>query len=94
MFKKISKEMTGFLKECPTAFHAVARIERELEKSGYTRLKEPEEWQMKPGGKYYVTSPASSRFGLEQSFRTTAFTLRRPTVTIRHLKSRKMHRLR
>ena len=51
MFKKISKEMTGFLKECPTAFHAVARIERELEKSGYARLKEPEEWQMKPGGK-------------------------------------------
>lgn len=60
MYKKISKEMTAFLKECPTAFHAVARIGRELEKNGFARLKEQEEWELKPGGKYYVTRNDSS----------------------------------
>ncbi len=90
MFKKISKEMTGFLKECPTAFHAVARIERELEKSGYARLKEPEEWQMKPGGKYYVTRNDSSiiafRIGAKLSdycFHITASHSDHPTFKIK-----------
>ena len=60
MYKKISKEMAAFLKECPTAFHAVAKIVRVLETNGYTRLREQEEWVMKPGGNYYVTRNDSS----------------------------------
>ncbi|MCI9123401.1 MAG: M18 family aminopeptidase [Eubacterium sp.] len=60
MYKKIALEMTGFLKECPTAFHAVARIGQELECNGYERLRENEKWEIKPGGSYYVTRNDSS----------------------------------
>lgn len=60
MYRKISQEMTDFLKGCPTAFHAVERIGKELECSGYKRLRENEPWKIEAGGKYYVTRNASS----------------------------------
>lgn len=60
MYKKIVQEMTEFLKQCPTAFHAAAKIGEELENSGYVRLRETDEWKIKPGGKYYVTRNDSS----------------------------------
>ena len=60
MYKRVSKEMTAFLKECPSTFHAVARIGKELQDAGYERLKEHDEWMLKPGGKYYVTRNGSS----------------------------------
>lgn len=60
MYRKISQEMTGFLKECPTAFHAVEKIRKELECNGYERLRENEEWKIKPGGKYFATRNDSS----------------------------------
>ena len=60
MYRKISQEMTEFLKECPTAFHAVEKIRKELEDNGYERLRENEEWGIKPGGKYFATRNDSS----------------------------------
>lgn len=60
MYKEISQEMAAFLKECPTAFHAVDRIGSELEKDGYERLWESRSWKLVPGGKYYVTRNDSS----------------------------------
>lgn len=60
MDEKIIQEMTAFLKECPTAFHAVQRIGEELETNGYERLEESQRWNLEPGGKYYVTRNGSS----------------------------------
>lgn len=60
MYKKISQEMAAFLKKCPTAFHAVRNIGEELEENGYERLRESGRWDLKPGGKYYVTRNDSS----------------------------------
>ncbi len=60
MYRKISQDMTDFLKECPTAFHAVERIGKELAQNGYKRLRENEEWELRPGEKYYVTRNDSS----------------------------------
>lgn len=60
MYKKTSQDMTEFLKACPTAFHAVERIGKELACNGYKRLREYEEWAVEPGGKYYVTRNDSS----------------------------------
>ncbi len=60
MYQKTAKEMTAFLKKCPTAFHAVDLIGKELASSGYERLWEHQEWEIKPGGKYYVTRNDSS----------------------------------
>ena len=60
MYKKIAKEMTAFLKECYTAFHAVEKLGKECESHGYKRLRESESWEVLPGGKYYVTRNDSS----------------------------------
>ena len=55
MYRQLSQEMLQFLKESPTAFHAVERIQKELESHGYKRLRESEKWEVKPGGSYSVT---------------------------------------
>ncbi len=60
MYKKISGELATFLKECPTAFHAVETIGKELANNGYERLRENEKWEIQPGGTYYVTRNDSS----------------------------------
>ncbi len=60
MYQKTAREMTAFVKECPTAFHAVDSIAKELERNGYQRLWEEELWQIAPGGSYYVTRNDSS----------------------------------
>lgn len=60
MHREIAKEMLQFLKESPTAFHAVQTMQKELEKNGYKRLRESEKWEIAPGGAYYVTRNDSS----------------------------------
>ncbi len=77
MYGKISQEMADFLKECPTAFHAVARIGKELESNGYKRLRENEEWEIRPGGKYYVTRNDSSiiAFGIGSGIEDYSFNI-------------------
>ena len=50
--------LIGFLKQSPTAFHAVEAIRAALE--GYEELKECERWTLVPGGRYYVTRNRSS----------------------------------
>jgi len=49
------REFIGFIKESPTAFHAVKNIVGELTAAGFTKLKENRPFEVKPGGKYYVT---------------------------------------
>jgi len=60
MYKKISQEMTAFLKESPTAFHAVEQCRTELKKEGFEELRESASWKIEPGKKYYVTRNDSS----------------------------------
>lgn len=75
--KKISQEMTAFLKDCPTAFHAVQRIAAELEADGYERLQESSRWEIRPGGKYYVTRNDSSilAFHVGEKLQDFSFTI-------------------
>ena len=49
------KELTSFIKNSPTAFHAVKSIRDILTKEGFQELKESEKWKIEKGGKYYVT---------------------------------------
>ena len=51
------KELTSFIKNSPTAFHAVKSIRDILTKEGFQELKESEKWKIEKGGKYYVTRP-------------------------------------
>ena len=52
--------LVEFLKKTPSAFHAIKNITDELAAQGYTRLNEGDKWQLKAGGKYYVTRNLSS----------------------------------
>lgn len=49
-----------FLDASPSVFHAVANLEKELKKAGYTRLLENEKWALVPGGTYYLTRGGSA----------------------------------
>jgi len=50
-----NSDLSGFLRESPTPFHATAEMVRRLEAAGYQQLPEGSDWSPVPGGKYYVT---------------------------------------
>ena len=72
-------ELTDFIEQSPTAFHAVQNLKTMLDKDGFQELKEAEKWHLEPDGKYYVTRNNSSIIALklgnaldEYSFHVTA----------------------
>ena len=54
------KGLFDFLKNSPTAFHAVESLCGLLKAQGFTPLQECSPWEIIPGGKYYVTRNRSS----------------------------------
>ena len=54
------EKLMAFLDGSPSCFHAVANLARRLEEAGYTPLSEAEDWQLLPGGKYYLTRNQSA----------------------------------
>lgn len=58
--EKRSAELLEFIEKSPEAFHVVRSIKEELEKAGYIEIRETEEWNIFPGGKYYVIRNGSS----------------------------------
>lgn len=58
--KNYTQNMLDFIAASPSCFHAVANISAELNKNGYTELFEGEAWEIKKGGKYFVTRNKSS----------------------------------
>lgn len=57
---KTTEELLGFLKNSPTAFQAVEEIGKKLTEAGFAKLREHENWDIVPGGKYFVTRNGSS----------------------------------
>ena len=78
-----------FIDASPTAFHAVANLCAELEKSGRTRLTEGEGWKLEPGRGYFVTRNMSSVIAFDiptgeaDSFRMVAAHSDSPTFKIK-----------
>ncbi|MCD8223571.1 MAG: M18 family aminopeptidase [Clostridiales bacterium] len=60
MYKEVAQELVSFIKSSPTPFHAIGNISGILEKEGFERLREGAVWDIRPGGKYYVTRNGSS----------------------------------
>ncbi len=54
------REMFHFIEESPCCYQAVENAERKLEAAGYAPLMENKEWELLPGGKYYVDRNGSS----------------------------------
>ncbi len=55
-----TKDLISFIEKSPTAFHAVDSIAEKLEQNGFLALHEGDAWDLKAGGKYYVTRNRSS----------------------------------
>ena len=50
-----TKAFLKFLDSAHSTFHAVAALEQMLRSAGYTCLREGDDWEFNPGGKYYMT---------------------------------------
>lgn len=55
-----NQRLLEFLTQSPTPFHAVDSIKRRLESVGFESLLESDEWNLQPGGSYYVCRNDSS----------------------------------
>ncbi|MBR4896984.1 MAG: M18 family aminopeptidase, partial [Clostridia bacterium] len=55
-----TEKLIAFIKDSPTAFHAVHTAAGMLEEAGFARLNECDAWDLAKGGKYYVTRNQSS----------------------------------
>ena len=64
MYEEIVSGLAEFIKKSPTAFHAAANLAATLHENGYQRLDEGEQWEIRPGGRYYVTRNDSSIIAL------------------------------
>ena len=55
-----AKMLMSFIEKSPTAFHAVDSVTSRLESEGYSRIDESDRFELRRGGKYYVTRNRSS----------------------------------
>ncbi|XP_021758290.1 probable aspartyl aminopeptidase isoform X1 [Chenopodium quinoa] len=56
----IVRDLLNYLNESWTQFHATAEAKRQLLAAGFHLLNENEEWELKPGGRYFFTRNMSS----------------------------------
>ncbi len=59
-FLQTTRDLIAFLDKSPTAFQAVGELSAMLRDSGFTKLSETDEWNLVPGGQYYVTRNQSA----------------------------------
>lgn len=59
-YVQFAQELIDFIDESPTAFHAVVAVKLRLQHAGFCELSESDTWQLKPGGKYFVTKNQSA----------------------------------
>ena len=60
MFKEVSKELLSFIEKSYSNFHVIYNMKEELNQHGFTELLEGEKWNLKEGGKYYVSRNETS----------------------------------
>ncbi len=70
-------DMINFIYESPTAFHTTENVKKSLEKAGYEKILEKDKWDLKTGGKYFVTKHDSSVIAFEvgEDIKTNGFQL-------------------
>ncbi len=54
------KNLCDFLNRSHSVYHAIDALKEQLAGEGYTPLSEGENWELKPGGKYYLTRNGSA----------------------------------
>ena len=73
------KKLIDFIKKSPSCFHVVKNFENELSDKGFEKLEEGKKWNIRRGGKYFVTRNSSSilafaipETGIDSGFMITA----------------------
>lgn len=64
------KQLQTFLDNSHSVYHAVAGLSWELEAAGYMCLAEGEDWELIPGGKYYMTRGGSALIAFRIPYET------------------------
>ena len=88
MDQRVEKLM-AFLDASPSVYHATANLAAELESAGYAPLREADDWNLVPGGKYYLTRGGSAVIAFRipnaapKGFLMTASHSDRPTFKIK-----------
>ena len=54
------QELFDFIQQSPSCFHVIENVKKQLTEQGFEELCENKNWQIKEGGKYFVTSNLSS----------------------------------
>ena len=57
---KKTQRLMAFLDASPSVYHAAANLAAELDQAGYVCLREADDWDIRPGGKYYLTRGGSA----------------------------------
>lgn len=60
MNREISEQLIHFIHESYSCYHVVENIKKLLKEKGYEEIFEAKAWQLKEGGKYFVTRNSSS----------------------------------
>lgn len=60
MYQQTAEELLEFIEKCPTAFHVIEQVKKQLSKEGFCELKETDRWELEMGKAYYVTRNSSS----------------------------------
>src|SRR6187551_1052592 len=58
--RQLSQDLLDFIDASPSPWHVVQTTAQRLLQQGFFELKESERWQLKAGGKYFVTRAGSS----------------------------------
>lgn len=74
MTSQLNQSLLDFIYASPTPFHATANLAARLEQAGYKALSERMPWQVKQGGRYYITRNDSSIIAFQLSARALADT--------------------
>lgn len=88
MDKKI-QDLVEFLDAAHSVYHAAAYLSDMLQKAGYTRLSETENWELVPGGKYFMVRGGTSVVAFRipgvapKGFMMTASHSDRPTFKVK-----------
>ena len=57
---ELNAKLCAFLDKTPNSFFAVKNIKEELAAAGFAELQENSRWQLRSGGKYYVSRNGSA----------------------------------
>lgn len=65
MFEQTSKQLIQFINESITPYHANLAVRNRLNNEGFQELLESNTWELKPGGKYYVSKNSTALIAFE-----------------------------